>query len=106
MGKVVLVAGGAGVIGTHLWRRGGGGGCQVVCMDDLSTCKLRNLASVWADDRFTFILQDIAKPFSLDVKVDEIYNFACPASPIQYQKDPIQTLDSKVLVSKNLLELA
>ena len=106
MGKVVLVAGGAGFIGSHLCLRLLECGCQVVCMDNLSTGKLRNLASVWADDRFTFILQDIAKPFSLDVKVDEIYNFACPASPIQYQKDPIQTFVSNVMGSKNLLELA
>ena len=62
MGKVVLVAGGAGFIGSHLCLRLLECGCQVVCMDNLSTGKLRNLASVWADDRFTFILQDIAKP--------------------------------------------
>lgn len=106
MGKTALIAGGAGFIGSHLCTRLLECGYRVVCMDNLSTGKLRNLAPFLADDRFTFILQDIARPFHLDVKVDEIYNFACPASPIQYQKDPIQTFVSNVIGSRNLLELA
>ncbi len=105
-GKVALVAGGAGFVGSHLCKRLLKLGYHVVCMDDLSTGKLRNLASFLADDRFTFILQDITKAIHLDGEVDEIYNLACPASPIQYQKDPIQTFDTNVIGSKNLLELA
>jgi UDP-glucuronate decarboxylase len=104
--KKVLVAGGAGFIGANLCRKLLKEGCIVTCIDNLSTGREENLKALLSAAKFKFIKHDIIMPFDYDLEVKEIYNLACPASPVQYQKDPIQTLKSNVIGSINLLELA
>ncbi|MBP7564656.1 MAG: SDR family oxidoreductase [Burkholderiaceae bacterium] len=100
----VLVAGGAGFLGSHLCERLLDDGAAVVCVDDLSTGARENVAHLLAHPRFDFLLHDVCAP--LDLAVDEIYNLACPASPVHYQRDPLQTTRTSVLGAMNLLELA
>lgn len=102
--KRVLVTGGAGFIGSHLVDRLIQAGCAVICMDNLETGSEGNLAHLHGHPRFTFLRHDISNPFSAEV--DEIYNLACPASPQQYQRDPIGTTRTSVLGALNVLELA
>ncbi|MGQ0750746.1 MAG: UDP-glucuronic acid decarboxylase family protein [Betaproteobacteria bacterium] len=99
-----LVTGGAGFLGSHLCERLLDSGYEVLCVDNLRTGALENIAHLMGRSRFTFVRHDIVEP--LDAKADEIYNLACPASPVQYQEDPIQTLKSSVCGAMNLLELA
>lgn len=101
--KKVLITGGAGFLGSNL--------CNklvdlayIYCLDNLSTGNKKNIKHLLNKENFKFIEHDIINP--IDVEVDEIYNLACPASPIHYQKDPIQTFKSSVLGVLNLLELA
>lgn len=102
-----LVAGGAGFVGSHLCREllNHGYG-QVICIDDLSTGNLDNIKDLHKINGFSFIKHDITKPIDFDETIDEIYNMACPASPIQYQKNPIQTFKTSIYGCINLLELA
>ncbi|MCV0396389.1 MAG: SDR family oxidoreductase [Rhizobiaceae bacterium] len=100
----VLVAGGAGFLGTHLCRRLLDSGHDVTCMDDLSTGSLENIEALLDNPRFRFIHQDIIAP--IDHDAERIYNLACPASPRFYQSDPVRTLKTSVIGSLNLLELA
>ncbi|MBI3508719.1 MAG: SDR family oxidoreductase [Chlamydiia bacterium] len=102
--KRILVAGGAGFLGSHLCERLLQQGHQVLCVDNLYTGSRSNVAPFLENPRFQFLCHDICIP--LDVKVDEIYNLACPASPIHYQADPIQTLKTSVFGAHHLLELA
>lgn len=102
----VLVLGGAGFIGSHLCRRLLADGKYVICVDNLSTGLKKNIAPLLCNPSFDFVLHDVIEPISLDVDLDEIYNLACPASPIQYQKDPVKTFKTSVIGSINLLELA
>jgi UDP-glucuronate decarboxylase len=102
--KTVLVAGGAGFLGSHLSARLCAEGYHVIAIDNLSSGNYNNVASLQNNHRFDFIEHDIVKP--LDVRADIILNFACPASPPRYQSDPIQTLKTSVLGTLNLLELA
>ena len=104
MKKRILVTGGAGFIGSHLCDRLLRGDHSVVCVDNLSTGTDRNVAHLNANKNFTFIHQDILHPFVIDV--DEIYHFACPASPNAYQLNPINTTRTIVLGTLNMLELA
>lgn len=84
-----LVAGGAGFVGSHLCRRLLADGKRVVCIDNLSTGQATNIEALQANPSFDFILLDVVKPLHVDYAVDEIYSLACPASPIHYQKDPV-----------------
>jgi UDP-glucuronate decarboxylase len=100
----ILVAGGAGFVGSNLCRKLTDLGNSVVCVDDLSTGRLENIKDLNKLPNFEFIQHDITK--TLDVQVDQIYNLACPASPIQYQKRSFDTLNANILGTINLLELA
>lgn len=100
----VLVAGGAGFLGSHLCARLLGEGQIVICVDNFSTGRMENLRHLLSFDTFSFVRHDIVE--ALDLPVDEIYNLACPASPPHYQADPIQTMKTSVIGSLNLLELA
>lgn len=102
--KRILVTGGAGFIGSHLCSRLLDEGHRVICVDNLFTGTQHNIASLLANDNFEFIEHDITKP--LKAEVDEIYNLACPASPIHYQHDPVQTTRTCVEGAINMLELA
>lgn len=102
--KKIAVIGGAGFLGSHLCERLLAAGNEVVCVDNLLTGKEENIKAFYANPSFTFIMHDIEE--ALDVKVEEIYNLACPASPVHYQADPIRTTRISVLGAINVLELA
>ncbi|NTV13181.1 MAG: SDR family oxidoreductase [Desulfobulbaceae bacterium] len=102
--KVVLVTGGAGFLGFHLCSRLIKEGCRVICLDNLSTCAPDNIAQLSGNSQFQLLEHDITKPISIEI--DEIYNLACPASPIHYQRDPIKTTRTCVLGALNMLDLA
>lgn len=100
----ILVAGGAGFIGINLCRRLLKEGHEVVCVDNFYTSTRDNIEELLDNAKFRLVEQDIQE--SLDLKVDQIYNLACPASPPHYQKDPINTVKTNFLGTMNLLELA
>ena len=102
--KRILVTGGAGFIGSHLTDRLLGGGHEVICADNLFTGTKRNIEHLHNHPRFEFVRHDVTMP--LYVEVDEIYNLACPASPIHYQHDPVQTTKTSVFGAINVLGLA
>lgn len=102
--KHVLVTGGAGFIGSHLCERLLALGHRVTCLDNFHTGSRSNVAALLEKENFELVHHDVVYPFHL--AVDEIYNLACPASPIHYQYDPIQTTKTNVLGTLNMLELA
>ena len=102
--KRVLVTGGAGFLGSHLCDRLLSKGCDVLCVDNFYTGSKRNIAHLMGDPYFELCRHDIT--FPLFVEVDEIYNLACPASPIHYQNDPVQTTKVNIHGSINMLGLA
>jgi len=102
--KQVLVTGGAGFLGSHLCERLVEEGHHVICMDNLYTGKKLNLTNIHRHENFEFIRHDVT--FPLYIEADEIFNLACPASPIHYQRDPVQTLKTCVHGSINVLGLA
>jgi UDP-glucuronate decarboxylase len=102
--KRVLVTGGAGFLGSHLIDRLIGQGHEVLCADNLFTGTKRNIDHLAGHPRFEFLRHDVT--FPLFVEVDEIYNLACPASPVHYQHDPIQTTKTSVHGAINMLGLA
>jgi UDP-glucuronate decarboxylase len=102
--KRVLVTGGAGFLGSHLCDRLLAEGHEVVCVDNLFTGTKRNIAHLHNNPRFEFIRHDVT--FPLFIEVDEIYNLACPASPVHYQHDPVQTTKTSVHGAINMLGLA
>ncbi len=102
--KRVLVTGGAGFLGSHLCERLLADGCDVLCVDNLFTGTKDNVAHLLANPYFELLRHDIT--FPLYVEVDEIYNLACPASPIHYQHDPVQTTKTSVHGAINMLGLA
>ncbi len=104
MRKRVLVTGGAGFIGSHLCEKLIQEGCEVLCVDNLFTGRRQNIVHLLGNPHFEFLRHDIT--FPLYVEVDEIYNLACPASPIHYQHDPVQTIKTSVIGSINMLGLA
>lgn len=104
MNKTILVAGGAGFIGSHLCTRFVKEHHNVLCLDDLSTGASENIAHLKNYPNFTLIEHDITKPF--DYFIDEIYNLACPASPVKYQADPVKTIETCVFGATNCLRLA
>ncbi len=102
--KRILVTGGAGFLGSHLCERLIKEGHDVVCVDNFFTGRRRNVAHLLDNPQFEILRHDIT--FSLFVEVDEIYNLACPASPIHYQHDPVQTTKTSVIGAINMLGLA
>jgi len=102
--KRILVTGGAGFLGSHLCDRLLERGDEVVCADNLFTGSKRNIEHLHGNPRFEFIRHDVTFPLYLEV--DEIYNLACPASPIHYQHDPVQTTKTSVHGAINMLGLA
>jgi UDP-glucuronate decarboxylase len=102
--KRVLVTGGAGFLGSHLIDRLLKQGHEVLCVDNLFTGTKRNIDHLHNEPRFEFIRHDVTLP--LYVEVDEIYNLACPASPVHYQHDPVQTTKTSVHGAINMLGLA
>lgn len=104
--KVVLVAGGAGFLGSALCLRLIAAGHTVICVDNLLTGSKDNIAGLERHPRFRFIQQDIITPLTIPGRVDEIYNLACPASPPKYQANPLHTFRTSIDGSFNLLDLA
>lgn len=102
--KRVLVSGGAGFIGSHLCKRLINDGCYVICMDNLFTGSKRNIAQLMNHPNFEFVEHDVTLPYEVDV--EEIYNLACPASPIHYQHDPIKTIKTSFLGALHMLGIA
>jgi UDP-glucuronate decarboxylase len=102
--KRVLVTGGAGFIGTHLCETLLARNCHVLCVDNFFTGSRENIAHLLSDPFFELLRHDIT--FPLYVEVDEIYNLACPASPVHYQFDPVQTTKTSVIGAINMLGLA
>ena len=102
--KRVLVTGGAGFLGSHLCERLLEQGHDVLCVDNYFTGRKDNVAHLLGNPNFEAMRHDVC--FPLYVEVDEIYNLACPASPIHYQFDPVQTTKTSVLGAINMLGLA
>lgn len=102
--KAILVTGGAGFIGSHLCKCLIENGNKVICLDNMFTGTYKNILDLFSNPNFMFVNADVMNPFHFDV--DEIYNLACPASPIQYQYDPIMTTKTSFLGALNALELA
>lgn len=102
--KRVLVTGGAGFLGSHLCERLLDRGDQVICLDNFYTGTKENLSSFFHHPHFSLIEHDVCFPCSIEA--DEIYNLACPASPVHYQMDPVQTIRTCVLGAMHMLELA
>jgi UDP-glucuronate decarboxylase len=102
--KKILVTGGAGFLGAHLCERLLAEGHYVTCLDNYYTGFKSNIAHLMGRNRFSLLEQSVCDP--IDGKYDEIYNFACPASPPHYQADPIYTFKTSVLGTLNMLDLA
>lgn len=104
MMKKILVTGGAGFLGSHLCEKLLADGNEVICMDNFFTGSKRNVVKLLDNPYFELYRHDITMPANLEV--DEIYNLACPASPIHYQYDPIKTVQTSVMGAINMLGLA
>src|SRR5262249_57337923 len=102
--KRILVTGGAGFLGSHLCDRLIARGAQVLCVDNFFTGVRKNVDSLLDHKYFELIRHDVTFPYY--VEVDEIYNLACPASPMHYQHDPVQTTKTSVHGAINMLGLA
>ncbi len=102
--KRILVTGGAGFLGSHLCERLLHEGNEVYCLDNLFTGRKENIVHLLSNPYFEFIRHDVINPFLIEV--DEIYNLACPASPIHYQYNPIKTIKTSVMGAINMLGLA
>ena len=105
MQKRIIVTGGAGFIGSHLCLRLLQDGHRVFCIDNLFTGSRRNIRDLFLFDNFEFVNHDVTFPY-YSLRVDEIYNLACPASPVHYQYDPIQTTKTSFIGALNMLGLA
>lgn len=102
--KKILVTGGAWFIGSHLCKRLLEQWNEVICLDNLFIWSKNNIRDLLDNPYFTFVLHDVSQPFW--AQVDQIYNLACPASPIHYQKNPVETTKTSMLGAFNMLELA
>jgi len=103
--KVILVTGGAGFIGKHLCMHlCNNKNNYVICLDNLFSGQIENIIQLKSNCNFEFVRQDVCTPINL--KIDEIYHLACPASPVYYQKQPVETIKTNVIGSLNVLELA
>ena len=104
MKKRILITGGAGFLGSHLCEKLLAAGNEVICVDNFYTGNKQNIVHLMANPYFEMLRHDVT--FPLYVEIDEIYNLACPASPIHYQTDPVQTLKTSVHGAINVLGLA
>lgn len=104
MGKRILVTGGAGFLGSHLCERLLSEGNEVICLDNYFTGTKKNIIHLLNNPYFELVRHDVTTPFYIEV--DEIYNLACPASPIHYQYNPIKTIKTSVMGAINMLGLA
>ena len=102
--KRILVTGGAGFLGSHLCDRLIEGGAEVICLDNFFTGNKRNVAHLLSNPHFEIVRHDIVHPIL--VEVDQIYNFACPASPVHYQYNPVKTVKTNVMGAINMLGMA
>ncbi len=102
----ILVTGGAGFIGSHLCEKLLEQGHDVVCVDNLFTGSKQNIQKLLQNTSFKFVEHDIVNPLFLDEKIDQIYNLACPASPVHYQFNPVHTIKASTLGVINMLGLA
>ena len=102
--KRVLVTGGAGFLGSHLCERLLADGCEVVCLDNFFTGRKRNIAHLLDNPDFELLRHDLAH--QIFIETDEIYNLACPASPVHYQYNPVKTVKTSVLGAIHMLGLA
>ncbi|SHE59014.1 UDP-glucuronate decarboxylase [Loktanella atrilutea] len=102
--KTILVTGGAGFLGSHLCDRLIADGHHVICLDNFHTGRRSNIAHLLHHDRFEVVRQDVTDPVRAEVQ--EIYNLACPASPVHYQADPVRTVQTNVIGAINMLDLA
>ena len=102
--KRILVTGGAGFIGSHLCRRLLNEGNDVICLDNFFTGCKENIRPLIGNDHFELVRHDVINPYYAEV--DEVYNLACPASPIHYQYNPIKTIKTSVMGAINMLGLA
>jgi UDP-glucuronate decarboxylase len=102
--RTILVTGGAGFVGSHLCDRLLADGHDVICLDNFFTGRKKNIEHLLSEPRFELLRHDVT--FPLYIEVDEIYNLACPASPIHYQHDPVQTTKTSVHGAINMLGLA
>ena len=100
----VLLTGGAGFLGSHISNKLIENNHHVTVLDDLSTGSLSNIVHLKSNPNFTFVEHDVRKPYNIEV--DAILNFACPASPVAYQQDPVRTIETNFLGMINLLHLA
>jgi UDP-glucuronate decarboxylase len=103
--KKILVTGGAGFLGSHLCDRLFAQGHHVICLDSFFTGRRENIQQLLNQPRFEVLSQDVIAPIKIDA-LDEIYNLACPASPVHYQYDPVHTMKTSVLGALSVLELA
>jgi UDP-glucuronate decarboxylase len=104
MNDMIMVTGGAGFLGSHLCDRLVEQGRDVLCVDNLFTGSKSNIRHLLSSDRFEFLRHDVTLP--LYIEVQQIYNLACPASPVHYQHDPVQTTKTSVHGAINMLGLA
>ena len=104
--KKILVTGGCGFIGSNLCKKLLDAGNYVICIDNLFTGTEKNITAFKDKPNFKFIYHDVINPLNLEENIDEIYNLACPASPIHYQFNPIKTAKTSVFGALNMLELA
>ena len=100
----LVVTGGAGFLGSHLCDRLIASGSEVICVDNLFTGSKGNIAHLLGDPRFEFLRHDIIDPLLLEI--DQIYNLACPASPVHYQYNPVKTVKTSAMGVINMLGLA
>ena len=106
MSPRVLVTGGAGFLGSHLCENLLASGGEVICMDNLVTGRRENIAHLEDDERFTFVEHDVVAPFEVQGRLDAVLHFASPASPIDYLRLPVETLEVGSLGTSNALRLA
>jgi dTDP-glucose 4,6-dehydratase len=102
----VLVTGGAGFLGSYLCEQFLASGCDVLCMDSLLTGRRENVAHLQDDDRFKFLRHDVVEPFEVDGPLDAVLHFASPASPVDYLRLPVETLEVGSLGTSNALRVA
>jgi UDP-glucuronate decarboxylase len=102
----VLIAGGAGFVGSHLAERLLSEGAEVICVDNLQTGRLGNIAALMRRPGFRLVRHDVIQPLSIEGPLDEVWNLACAASPPQYQRDPLHTFRTCIDGTMNLLDLA
>lgn len=104
--KTILVTGGGGFVGSHLCQRLLASDNKVICVDNFLTSSKENIKHLLENKNFVLVEHDIIDPLYLEERIDEIYNLACPASPVHYQKNPIRTIKANTLGVINILGLA